>query len=511
MLKRLPGLLAALTTLTVMALLLHQRAVQHLANVDDYLYARQTDTFWQAVSAGRIGVVDAWKLFGVNSPLVPTLASPLAAFDRSPGTFVLVQLPLALGLLAATAALARRTGAPLRWLIAAAAVLMAPTLTYTAMLSFAVASSLCTVGVLVTYLASRRLRERRASLLLGLAVGLLSLSRVVALVYLAAVLLPVLADLVLDRAERGPRAKNLGIATGIAILVAAPWWLTAGPKAMKYLLDAGYSNGSLFTADSSFGQRELDRLTHTADETGWLLAAVLLLGYVLGVVASLAAVRREATESARANLLVASTVPLGLLLLGTSSNAGTAFALPFEVLAVVVAASGLRHVVTQRVATGGLAAAVALSAAMVFTDGAPTRWHGHELWLAGLPARAQQQAALGCRCPIPDLTRLNKDVYSLLRDKQVLVLRDDALVNPESLRFLAQLDGRELRLDAPPGTAVDQEQLSRADVVLAGRTPAPYLAVDLSPVSEQLTARGFVRVLSEQLSAANTVEVWAKP
>ncbi|MFN2537571.1 MAG: glycosyltransferase 87 family protein [Mycobacteriales bacterium] len=511
MLRRAPGLLAGTVTAVLVGLLLHQRSTQHLVNVDDYLYSRQTDLFWEALTSGRIGIVDAWKLFAVNSPLVPALASPIAAFSASPGAFVLVQVPLALGLLAGAAALLRRTGVagPAKWAAALAAVAMPPVLTYTAMLSFAVAASLCTVATLAVYLSTQRLRLRWQSALLGLLFGLLSLSRVVALVYAAAIGLPMAVDLLLDRGDWRRRVQNLGITIAVAFAVAAPWWLTAGPKAMDYLLDAGYSSGSVFTSDTSPLRTELNRLTHTADETGWLLAWLLVAVWIAGLASSVVSFRRERTEAARATILVATAVPIGMVLLGTSSNAGTAFALPFEVLAVVIAVAGLRSLIGRAVlALAGVAVAVAATA--VFTSDAPSAWHGHELWLAGIPARAQQQAALGCRCALPDVAELNRDVYDLIGTAPTLILRDDAMVNPESLRWLAQLDRKDLQLAAPPGATVDAGQLAATEYVLAGSTPAPYLGVNLAAAEQALPGAGFHKVFTRRLSAASTVEVWSR-
>ena len=70
------------------------------SNVVDYLYALQTRALLSGVESGPPSLVSAWKLFGDNSPLVPTLALPFAAISDDPMLLVVVQLPVLLMTLA---------------------------------------------------------------------------------------------------------------------------------------------------------------------------------------------------------------------------------------------------------------------------------------------------------------------------------------------------------------------------------------------------------------------------
>src|SRR5918992_2407174 len=61
------------------------------SNVDDYLYAIQTQTYFDALPNPR-DLIDAWRAHGSNTPAVPMMALPLAAVSTSPHLLVLVQL-----------------------------------------------------------------------------------------------------------------------------------------------------------------------------------------------------------------------------------------------------------------------------------------------------------------------------------------------------------------------------------------------------------------------------------
>lgn len=460
-------------------------------NVDDYLYARQTHRYLESLTSSQLGIVTAWKEFAQNSPLVPALATPLAALDPSPSTLVLVQLPFLLGLLVGVAVLLRHLGLTgrTRWVAAVAVTVLPPVLTYTAMLNFALAATTCTVGALAAYLSSDRLRRRRPTLVLGALFGLLVLSRVVALVYLAALVAGMVLDVLLDRTDAAPRLRNALLGAVPAAVLAAPWWLTAGRTAWRYLRTAGYGD-TVFTRQASLLDRELSRMRIITDETGLLLVVLVLLGVVLVLV-----------RPQRAGLLAAGIGLLTLLLLGTSSNAGTAFGLPAVVLLAAVGATGL-----ARLRAVGVAAAIgALTVAVaVFIQTTPPTVDRHPLWLSGTPGTAQADAALGCTCAPKDLPALNRSVVDLTAGQPVLILRADAVLNPESLRFAGPIDLR------GPSGPLDAAAVQGIPFVLAGTTNASYLGTDLGSAPAALTTLGYQPVLSRQLSATNAVVLYRK-
>jgi hypothetical protein len=293
---------------------------------------------------------------------------------------------------------------------------------------------------------------------------------------------------------------------------------------MHYLLDAGYSSGSVFTADTSPAHTLVARMTRTADETGWMLSAILLLLFIAGVAGAVRTWRRARAvgvdnEAARATLLCAVVTLLGLLLLGTSSNAGTGFALPFVVLMAVVGTAGSsmllrgQHLAVRGALAGVITIGLLLSVVAVFLPNSPPVLESRQLWLSGTPVRAQYEQALGCRCPLPDAGRLNERIYALIGSRRVLILRDDAIINPESLRFLGQVRRRPVDLTAQAGGAsvLDPAQLKTVAFALAGRTAGPYHAVDLVGAEALLESNGFHRVFTRRLSASNEVVLWAAP
>jgi len=193
--------------------------------------------------------------------------------------------------------------------------------------------------------------------------------------------------------------------------------------------------------------------------------------------------------------------------------------LPFAVLMAVVGTAGSAMLFRGSAVPVRLAfwtvtsACLALSVVAVFLPDRPTQVDGRQLWLSGTPVLAQYEQALGCPCRFPDAKELNERVYEQIGNRRMLILRDDAIVNPESLRFLGQTRDDLVDLIAPAGgdTALDPALLQTVDFALAGRTAAPYHAVDLAGAEATLEASGFRPVLTRRLSADNVVVLWAAP
>jgi hypothetical protein len=338
-------------------------------------------------------------------------------------------------------------------------------------------------------------------------------------VYLAALVGPMLVDALTDSRDVRLRLRNAGYALGALAVLAAPWWLSAGPAAIHYLLHAGYSTDSVFVANVDLMTRITQRMLRTINETGVLVIAVLVVGATLSVLA--AENRETSSRSARARLLVASSVVLGMLGLGTSSNSGTAFALPFVVLLATLAACGYVDLTQDdELGVGARWAGLGASALVAsFTVGAvlvahvPPAVRGVPLWLSGTPVRGQVQQALGCACPVPDGTQLNARLYALTNGQPVLTVRDDAIINPFSLRYQARVEGKELNLSGPPAgaTLLDPQLLKGIGFVVAGTTAGPYLRVDPALAQQTLTGLGWTPVLREQLSPNNTVILYKAP
>ena len=484
----------------------------HYSNTDDFLYALQTQGYYDGLRDGPGGLLDAWREFGTNTPLMPTLALPVAPASTSPHVLVLVQIVPLLVLVAGVRVLLGGLGVEQRaaWVATAAIATLAPVLAYAAMWHFALAATACTVWAVAAYARSDRLARPKPALLLGLALGLLSLTRVMAPVYIVALAVPIAIDVLSSGQGRLHRMRNGAGAALVAVLAAAPWWLTTGETAFDYLRSSGYEQG-VFTRETSLLDRAIDRLEWTADETGWLLALLLV---ALAAWALVCVVRRVPGWRLLAVLLGA--VVVGMAFLATSSNLGTAFALPFVVLLACAAVPALLQL-GRPLRTMALAASCAvLAVSLVALTGAlpKTTVADHRLWNEALPGVEQARAVLRCDdCRPPDSEQLAEQVLAVIGERPTLVVRDDALLNAEGLRHVASERDRSADLSPPAGGAtVPPAQLARVDYVLTGLTVGPYHpGVDLAGLDARMRAAGFRPALDKRLSAWNTVTVWAAP
>jgi len=143
----------------------------------------------------------------------------------------------------------------------------------------------------------------------------------------------------------------------------------------------------------------------------------------------------------------------------------------------------------------------------------PARVAGRELWQVGTPGLAQARSALRCDCAPPDTDVLSDRVLRVVGERPFLVLRADALLNVNSLRYSAQRHGSVAKLLVPTaGRPLSARQLSEVDYVVTGATPSPYPpAVNELSAFVQLRAARFRPVLSRLLSRDNSVLVWAAP
>jgi hypothetical protein len=256
------------------------------------------------------------------------------------------------------------------------------------------------------------------------------------------------------------------------------------------LLDSGYDTGS-----RSPVQLLQQRLAHTADETGWLLAIAIVA--LMGL-----ALFRAVTRGNRPVVLSSLVVALGILALATSGNEGTAFALPFVVIGACIAASGLAG--SER---STIIVAIALAASVVLPSSSLVG-QNRPLWAVGVPGHGQAKAALGCDCRPPDTDQLNREVLDHLVEP-ALVVRDDALININSLKFeqeRASLIGPDYGARSVPAA-----MLAQARTVLAGSSAGSYhRLLDFTAFDTELRAAGFVPTFQRRLSPANEVVVWSR-
>jgi hypothetical protein len=320
-----PVALMVLATLGAWLPLYLQRRAAHQPNFDDYLYTIQSLNLAHAGSFTSL--VHAVLHTGHEAPLVLLLAAPGAL--RGVDGAVAVQLPLLLLLTGGAWLLARRWVTPRQAaLIGFVTAANQAVLGWALMLNFSVAASTLCLWSLAGYLWSDGFRRWGWSLVTGLSVGLLLVSRSLAPMYVATLVVVIGIDLV--RRRRLPRVQA-GLAVLIALAVAGPWWLVSGGIALDYLKTAGYQASSGFARSGAHltPSSILDRARWTLSDLGTLQSVILLAAPITAVV------QRRRMPGA---LLVAGWLLLTLVGLATSSNRGTGFGLP--VVAVSITLTG---------------------------------------------------------------------------------------------------------------------------------------------------------------------------
>jgi hypothetical protein len=300
---------------------------------------------------GFVKIVGHRGTFGPLLPAVTALAYPIT----SRGVFgSLLVLPLFFaGLVFATFGLARRLVADSWAVVAAFAVAGIPAVTnYTRLFHFALPATACMTAALWALVRSEGLRRVGWIAAAGLFVALTLLSRTMTIAYIPGFALAAGALLLVEAPDLRVRVRNLAIGAGVVALIAGPWYLRNARSVYDNLVGVGYGEGATVfghhypIASWGYWTKEL-RLD--LSYLGLPLGGALLLCLGGGLWYLLARHRRlprpKLPRSAHgvAVLALALVVLEGYLVLTTSRNEGTAFALPWlpalVVLAVVAAAS----------------------------------------------------------------------------------------------------------------------------------------------------------------------------
>ena len=302
------------------------RASYDSPNVDDYLYATMSRELWWRIASWRVdAALGAILGTGQVAPLLLVLGAPLSHFGID--GILWVQLPLLLGLAVLIATwVARTEGTAHGWLAAAAVALTPPVFAWSLMVHMALASTVCMMATLFLFVRSNGFANRTYSLATGVSMGLLAVSRSMALVYVGAVGLSMLLSLTMfHRGWMRRHAQNVALAVAATLAVAGPWYLVSGRSALAYLTSVGYSARSGFVGRGSAVAIRMASLQELAG-VAMIVVVTLLLARVL-----LAFSRGEIwkdPERAESLLLTLSCGCAGLAVLLSSRVPGTAFDLP---------------------------------------------------------------------------------------------------------------------------------------------------------------------------------------
>ena len=312
------------------------------------------------------------ETFGPLFPFVVSLAYPIVG--RGVFESLLVMPLFFAGLVGATFALARRLVSDSWALVAAFAVAAMPAATdYTRLFHFALPTTVCMTAGLWALVRSEGLRRVHWAAAFGVFVALTMLSRTMAVAFVPGLALAAGTQFLVGAPDLRVKARNLAIAVGAASLVAGPWYIRNSRSIYDYLVGAGYGEGAqIFGRDypiASWGywtkELRLD-LSHL----GLPLATALLLCFAFALASFLA--RRGRVPRPRYGWSVRSAAVLalvlvvleGYLVLTSSRNQGTGFALPWLPALVVLAGTAAASIPSRaaRAALAGILVVVSIGA-----------------------------------------------------------------------------------------------------------------------------------------------------
>jgi Concanavalin A-like lectin/glucanases superfamily len=537
-----------------------QRRRAHEPNVDDYLYALQSLKLTHAGSFGNL-VHDILHT-GQTAPLVPLLAAPGAAHGVDGA--VAVELPLLLLLAGGAWLLARRWVGP--WeaaLIGLAAAANQAVLGWSLMMHFSVAASVFCLWSLAAYLWSEGFQRWSWSIVTGISVALLLLSRSIAPIYVIPFAIVVAADSLIKRRLRWTQA---GAAVLIVLLVAGPWWLVSGETAFHYLRTAGYepSSGSTSTAAHLSLHSLLHRVRWTLSDLGTFQSVILVAAPITAVLH-----RRRMPGS----LVVVSWLALTLLGLATSSNVGTGFGLPLVAVAIAIGGAVVfarsEHDAAARWATTATAerptswrlrgfvlagivvsafvvlallvdaidansgralnwpiaigAIIVIGALMTFRSigallivaavavGFAASWSGGlSQWWLGVPYRRMALTATNGAHP-PNIDAVGREIARAIVGHRTLVVRDDDLFNWNGLIYAQTSEHLRTNAVLAPFANVRAGlgELDGVNLLLAGSSPTPYHR-DIGLIEKAAAQDGWTEARTWNLACGNSIDLWQK-
>ncbi|TFD54766.1 hypothetical protein E3T46_00095 [Cryobacterium sp. Hh11] len=337
-----------------LAWLLENRAGQpHNIDEDGY-FAMALNNYFGGVRSGPSGWFDTVLAPGVQAPLTSALSSILfLAFGPTFASAMAVVVLLAALSLGLTAVIAKQFGSkPLIWI---SLILLATSpgfIQMTRLYYFAIPATAATVATAYALMRTKQMTSWRWAIVLGICIGLMPLSRTMALAFIPGIAVVVLAQVVFARDGRGRRLINTGIAITASLLVAGMWLLPSGTLVFEYLTSYGYGAHS-----EEYARSTTTMLSSTILSLTSMLYLphflIILLGWACALGVCLKFARRgrrlEAVRIAVASPVFACAlmVVVGCFAIATSENGGVGFCLPLIPLAIVVASWGFVSVLVR--------------------------------------------------------------------------------------------------------------------------------------------------------------------
>jgi hypothetical protein len=312
--------------------------------------------------------------FGPLLPFVTSLAYPIVGRGIF-GSLLVLPLFFA-GLVGATFALARRLVSDSWAVVAALAVAAIPAVTdYTRLFHFALPATACMTAALWALVRSDGFRRPAWSAAFGLFVALTLLARTMTVAYMPGFALAAGTQFLVEGPALRARLRNFAIAAGTFGLVAGPWYIRNARSVYNLLVGSGYGEGA-----TPFGRRyPVTSWGYWTKELRldlsymWLpLAGALLVCFCIALAYLVARrprlIRPSRPRSARAAAVLALVLVVleGYLVLTSSRNEGTGFALPWVPALVVLGVTAAASVParTVRLVLAGILVVVSLGAVL---------------------------------------------------------------------------------------------------------------------------------------------------
>jgi 4-amino-4-deoxy-L-arabinose transferase-like glycosyltransferase len=308
-----------------------------------------------------------------NAPLLPAITSVVLVF--SPGVLqgfgVLILIGALLTL--ATYGIGERLAGPRLGALAALAVATSQgTFIFTREYIFALPTAAFLSCAVYALLRSEAMRRRGWAIACGAAVGLMLLSRTMAVSFVPGiVVVAAILILVRGRDDLWPRLLNFGLAILAAFLVTATWYWRNLSPVWDYLTNFGYGNQAQYygESDSTLSWARFKSVTDRMVQSDLLVPLAVLIFVGLVALAVIAVLRLRESDDKRGTLegylgadvlAVFLVAAAGFGALMTSQNGGNGFSYPIAMLLPPVAVVALRRFRMATIPVAVLVAAIAV-------------------------------------------------------------------------------------------------------------------------------------------------------